>query len=199
MKKPRYNERAAIAEGWIIAQAETGLRIKRLENTPAFDADEQVWEHVVAQAWAGSPTHRRALELIEAEAPDAFVEMGVPALIEASRAQREAEKARYEAVLPATRERLAADPAFVEEVRHLLDDILREHRARQASVGARPTGYEYAHFTLVSREAVIVALHDAETVEAAREQVRRRFCLSATPHEVFGTAAGRPDVSPEPS
>ena len=54
------------------------------------------------------------------------------------------------------------------------------------------------HFTLVSREAVIVTLHDADTVDEAWKPAWRRFFLGVTPHEALGIRS-QPIANPEPS
>ena len=66
---------AAWGEGWAVVPGSTlndgspRVELRRVDprdpTTPAFAADHDVWEHVVAQARAGSLLHRGALRKLD--------------------------------------------------------------------------------------------------------------------------------------
>ncbi len=72
---PAFDSTAAHREGWTVSETEPnadgtpGVQLQRLDDpqdgAPLFPSDNEVWEHVVARARAGSDLHRQALALVD--------------------------------------------------------------------------------------------------------------------------------------
>lgn len=68
------DDHRASAEGWAIFRCVGGVdhgtyQLQKDDEVGAFDEDDEAWRHVVAQAAAGSPLHRRALRFLKRTSP----------------------------------------------------------------------------------------------------------------------------------
>jgi hypothetical protein len=70
-----YDMNAAMSEGWLVSQVDSGVRkdgtpwmeIQKHDEDPAdtFKCDESAWAHVVCRARGGSALHIAALNMVD--------------------------------------------------------------------------------------------------------------------------------------
>ena len=199
-----YDVRAARAEGWEIATGDDGVfRLKPIDATApapacadakriAFAGDDDVWEHVTAKAWAGSPNHDGALQFIERFAPEEFLAMRNDALLTASASYRVAERQRFFDNEKAVIAILDGNALLKAAAATAYNDLILELHNRRIDVGAKPKQFEAHHENMVAREAFLLALHDTKDPDHATTLCRRRMLLTATPHDFFGQMLPQP-------
>lgn len=207
-----HDRKAAIAEGWTISTRDDGgFEIQRLddpEEWPGFDpekgrvfeTDEQVWEHVIARAWAGSPNHKAALAFIETHAPTEYAAMGIEDLKTSSVVWRQQEAARFRVIEAEVRDLVDKDFHLKSAATTVFAGVLEDLHRRRTEMRAKVRNFEAHHEDMVAREAFLIALHDTRDPEKAGEHARRRMLLTATPHEFFGPKipAAEADDTPRP-
>lgn len=202
-----YKEKDAIAEGWMISSADEGFQMQKLDapeewpgfdkaNGRVFETDQEVYEHVVARAWAGSKNHRDALNFLKTAAPEEYARTGDEKLQDASYRYRQEESARSKENAERVRSETDADPdleqalqaAFVD----LMDDVDKANRARPGL-----KDFEGHHAIQVAREAFMAGYLDTGTAEGALDAARRRMLITATPHEFYREALAEPEKDPD--